>query len=145
MVSFKPWVPSGRPCPHSCLPLTCVTGWAFTGNSVLLFEKQNITTHLKAGILRIEWRPLCGVFKALGGHASFMSNHPLTLVLEASYFLQFSEHLFTAPNLHFLPSLMFNISLPFGSLLRCHFLLEAFSGSPHLGYVWHLIQVPTDP
>lgn len=53
-------------CSHSCSLLTCITGWVFTGNFVLLFKKQNIITHLKAGVLRIEWKALSRASEALG-------------------------------------------------------------------------------
>lgn len=132
------------PLPHRCPPLTCITDWVFTGNLVLLFKKQNITTLLNARVLRTEWKPLSGASRPLGSapcpassslqlHFS-LSRLPLC-VLEASYFLQFSEHLFTAPNPHFLPSLVLNTSSSFGSQPRCHLLQEAFSGFPSLGYI----------
>lgn len=146
LLSPAPRVPPGpwAPCPTAVLPLTCVTGWAFTGNSVLLFKKQKITTLLKASILGIEWKPLSRAFEALEEPACltgsalqlhFSLSLFLFCVLEALNPLQFSKHLFTAPNLHFLPSIVLNTSSFFGSQPRCYLLQEAFSGSPSLGYI----------
>lgn len=125
------------------LPTAAPLSPAFTGNLVLLFKKQNITTHLKASVLRIEWKPLSGTFEALGecicqasSSPSFMAGSllplPLWLLLAASHVLQFCEHLFLAPNLQFLPCLVLNASSSSGFLLRYPFLQEAFSDSPSL-------------
>lgn len=67
----------------------------FTGNFVLLSKKQNVTTHLKAGVLRSEWKTLGGASEALGEQAvpsqlfsSAFAHTPLpSWILEASYFL----------------------------------------------------------
>lgn len=124
------------------LPTAALLSPAFTGNLVLLFKKQNITTHLKASVLRIEWKPLSGTFEALGecvcpasSSPSFMAGSLLPLplwLLAASHFLQFCEYLFIAPNLHFLPCLVLNAPSSSGSPLRYPFLQEAFSDSPSL-------------
>lgn len=107
--SFKPCplgCPQHGPLPRSCSLLTCITGRAFTGNFVLLFKKQNIATHLKAGILRTEWKLLDGALRPLvsepcSANSSFQLHLSLPLlplwVLDAFYFLHFSEPLCTAP------------------------------------------------
>ena len=99
---------------------------------------------MKASILRIEWKPLSRAFEALAERACLASSSfqlhfslslPLFCVLKASNSLQFSKHLFTAPNLHFLPSIVLNTSSFFGSQPRCYLLQEAFSGSLSLGSI----------